>query len=135
MPDVTGRCCCGGVSYTLTGAKSAQCCHCSICRRVTGAPFISVTGVKPEQADVTLEDGIHLDTYATSSYLTRKRCSRCGAAVFNAVRLKNGMAFDNFMVGLLDDPSALARTHHIYYADRIVDVDDDLPKFDAFGRP
>ena len=132
---LTGRCHCGGVSFTITGARRSTCCHCSICRRVTGAPFIEIVGVRGEQSEVTVADGITLNEYATSDYLTRMWCSRCGAGVYNAVQLDGRPEYRNFMIGLVDDRSAIPRSHHIYYADRTADVGDDLPKFDAFGRP
>ncbi len=135
MVDVTGRCQCGGVSFEAKGLVRVTYCHCSICRRVTGAPFIAVAGTKPEQMSIALEDGVRLDTYDTSPVLTRHRCSRCGAAIYNHVHLDNGFTWANFMVPLMDDADALPRSHHIYYADRVVDVDDGLQKFDAFGRP
>ena len=133
--SISGRCHCGGISFSLINARGSLYCHCSICRRTTGAPFIAAVSVKPQDADLTCAEDVSLEAYATSSYLTRHRCSRCGSSIFNAIRMSNGVKLDNFMVGLLDEPSVPARTHHIYYADRIIDIEDGLPKFDGFGMP
>lgn len=134
MTTATGSCQCGGVSFTLHGASSTTACHCGLCRGTTGGVFILAAAVPADSAEITLAEGVTLQERATSHYLTRNRCSRCGAAIFNAIRSKR-MAVDNYMAALLDDPSLLPLTHHIYYADRVVDVDDDLPKFDGFGVP
>lgn len=134
-PPLTGRCHCGGVTFDLARARGSVYCHCSICRRTSGAPFIAAVTVKPNDAEVRCADGVELTPYASSSYLTRHRCSRCGAAIFNAIRMESGLAFDNFMVALVDNAQAPHPTHHIYYAERILDLDDGLPKFDAFGMP
>lgn len=134
MTTHSGSCQCGGVSFTLTDPGPGIACHCGKCRKTTGAAFIVATTVPGDSGAITLADGVTLDEFASSEYLTRRRCSRCGATVLNAVKLK-GRAFDNYMVTLLDDPSAIELSHHIYYADRVVDVSDDRPKFDAWGRP
>ena len=56
-------------------------------------------------------------------------------AIYNAIRTERFSA-DNVMLPLLTERDEHTRpTHHIYYADRVVDVPDDLPKFDGFGRP
>lgn len=80
-------------------------------------------------------DGAPLLERETSSYLTRHRCPDCGAAIYNAIRSSKFSA-DNFMLPLLGELDGEVRpTHHIYYADRVLDVDDGLPKFDRFGTP
>jgi|GEM_PF-6393556 len=132
---ITGQCGCGGVRFTLDSAKGKGACHCGVCRRTSGGVYIEWVTKRPESSALELADGVTLTELQTSSYLTRKSCSRCGASVVNRAALDNGYVGDNWMAALLDDPGAVPRTHHIYYADRIVDVDDGLPKFDAYGRP
>jgi hypothetical protein len=128
MVDVTGTCHCGGVSFRLTDVEFALCCHCSICRRATGAPFIAVAQAKVENADVTLAEGVELLGYETSEYLIRNRCSRCGAGIYNDLHMPSGYVSHNFMVALFDDPAAVPIDCHLFYADRVIDVDDDATK-------
>lgn len=111
----------------------AMYCHCSICRRSTGAPFIMVGLWAPDKVRIT--EGEPLAKQKTSDMLERHFCPDCGAAIFNAVRTARFDA-NNVMLPLLDERDDATRpTHHIYYADRVMDVPDELPKFDAFGRP
>lgn len=66
----------------------------------------------------------------TSSYLTRHACSRCGAAIHNRVQGRKRYV-DNVLTGLFDHRFAMDR--HIYYADRILDVADELPRHDGYA--
>ncbi|MFO0551931.1 MAG: GFA family protein [Polyangiaceae bacterium] len=128
-----GGCHCGRVRFALEGEPFAVAyCHCSICRRSSGAPFVFVGMWQPGQLEVL--GGEPLTERATSSYLKRRRCPDCGAAIYNAVSSAR-MQSVNVMLPLLDEKPNLRATHHIYYADRVVDVDDGLPKFDGFGMP
>lgn len=135
MVDLTGACHCGGVSFRLSDVEDALCCHCSICRRASGAPFIAVAPTRPENVELTLAEGVELLGYETSDDLVRSRCSRCGAAVYNDLHLPSGYVSHNFMLGLFDDPNAVPITRHLFYADRVVDIDDDAVRHTALpGR-
>lgn len=105
-------------------------CHCSVCRRSTGSPYIMVGFWDPARTRVV--EGVALLERATSSHLTRHRCPDCGAAIYNSVRSAR-ITSNNFFLPLVHALDDAARpTHHIYYADRLLDVDDRLPKFDGF---
>lgn len=43
-PNLTGSCLCGAVHYSVCGpAEHTTVCHCSDCRRASGAPFVAWT--------------------------------------------------------------------------------------------
>jgi len=134
MANYTGGCHCGHVKLELDGPPQAVCyCHCSICRKSSGAAFAFVGMWPPDKVRVV--EGEPLATRKTSDHLERHRCPSCGASIYNAVRTKR-FQFNNVLLPLLDErDDALKPTHHIYYADRVMDIPDDLPKFDAFGTP
>ena len=127
----TGLCACGNVQLALEGEPMAvMCCHCTTCQRSTGSPFAYVGLWNPEKT--TIEATSPLRTRQTSSYLTRHHCPDCGAAIFNAVRSER-MNSDNVMIPLIADRGdGLKPSHHIYYADRAIDMDGGLPTFDGF---
>lgn len=59
MSAIRGSCLCGGVKFEITGPLSSPLnCHCSICRRTTGAPFVA--------------------WFSSSEKGTRSFCARCG---------------------------------------------------------
>lgn len=133
MGSYQGACHCGAVTFSLEGPPNyAVYCHCSVCRRSTGAPFVMAGSWSPEA--LTMGEGATTASRATSSYLTRVRCAECGAALYNQIR-SGKMQAENVMLPLLEDRAGIEPTHHIYYADRVMDVADELPKFDAFGIP
>jgi hypothetical protein len=44
---LTGRCYCGAIRYEADGTPRDETnCHCSICRRTTGAPFVTWFSVR-----------------------------------------------------------------------------------------
>lgn len=131
MEPYRGACLCGRVRFALDGPPMMSAfCHCSICRRWTGAAFSMIGFWHPERC--SLESDGRLLERATSSHLTRFRCPECGTPIYNAVRTER-LVSNNFMLPLLDRLDEQNRpTCHIYYADRIADVADDLPRHDRF---
>jgi len=71
-----GRCFCGQVRYRASGNPHDETnCHCSICRRTSGAPFVAwFTVRKAEFAFVSGEPA----SFQSSAHGTRTFCSRCG---------------------------------------------------------
>ena len=131
MDPYQGACHCGRVNFALEGAPMmTACCHCSICRRWTGAAYSMIGFWKPENCRLTSE--LPLLERATSAWLTRFRCADCGTPLYNAVRTER-LTSNNFMLPLLGALDDLTRpTCHIYYADRIVEMADGLPRHDGF---
>lgn len=83
-----GECLCGAVSLHLQHDKpSMSACHCSMCRRWTGGPFMTL-----ECHTAPRIEGIeHVSTYASSEWAERGFCSRCGTHLF--YRLTQGEAY------------------------------------------
>lgn len=74
-----GKCLCGAVTLHIQHDKpSMSACHCSICRRWTGGPFMSIESHKAPHID-GLE---HVRTYASSEWAERGFCARCGTHLF-----------------------------------------------------
>src|SRR5690606_9066737 len=72
---LTGGCHCGFVRYTAAGKPSQETnCHCPICRRTTGAAFVSWFTVKPSEFAFTSGQPAR---YASSSKAERTFCPRC----------------------------------------------------------
>jgi hypothetical protein len=97
---VRAKCHCGLASYTCTIPTSAvplksAICSCTSCRRATGqlfATFVVIPGLP-------VPDVSALDSYASSTTLTRFFCPRCGASVIN----QEDDEWE-FAVGMLDIP-------------------------------
>lgn len=76
MPMLAGGCFCGSIRYQATGGPlSVTNCHCSMCRRATGAPFLTWFGVRA--GDFQIIKG-KPGRFKTSDHVTRSFCSCCG---------------------------------------------------------
>jgi len=129
---ITGRCLCAGTRFAFPAdaVTDAGYCHCSICRRSTGAPVL-VWAVVPTDR-VTLE-GAPLRRYRSSETGSRYFCGTCGAQVYFQM-FDHEMSFN---IGTLDDASAIVPTVHVCEADRLawLTIDDDLPRYDGTDAP
>lgn len=93
---LSGRCLCGAVHVSATIDKPVMdVCHCSICRRWSGAPMMAV-GVNGE---VKLEGEDSIGIYATSDWAERGFCRHCGTHLFYRLR---DLSHHALPVGLLE---------------------------------
>ena len=126
-------CNCGEVRFTLTGEPRVRgFCHCSDCRDLLDVPYHSVTAWNKEQVDVVAgADRITVFQHP-GKQMKRFFCSSCGETLFNSNakdwRVVSQMIIAKAYGGQL--PDALSAKSHFFYAGRVVDVDDDLPKHD-----
>jgi hypothetical protein len=73
---LNGGCVCGRIRYEAMGTPFHETnCHCSICRRTTGAPFVTWLSVaRPEFRIVSGEP----TRFRSTAKGTRSFCSQCG---------------------------------------------------------
>lgn len=93
----TGKCVCGAVTLRVRHNKpSMSACHCGICRRWGGGPFMTL-----ECHTAPRIEGIeHVRTYASSDWAERGFCAQCGTHLF--YRLTQG-EFYALPVGMFDE--------------------------------
>jgi GNAT superfamily N-acetyltransferase len=121
-----GGCFCGAVRYRIDAApRSVSHCHCTICRRTTGAPF--VTWATFPFAAVAL-DGAPAELHATARGV-RTFCAACGTAL--TIRMHADPEWVDVTVGSLDTPAEIVPESHIYIDDALawLHIDDTLPRF------
>ena len=146
MPGKTvyeGRCSCGTVRITATGKPRASgYCHCESCRRWHTAP-INAWAAWPGDA-VTITQGeeelIQFDAHrrrqfddqeVTSDQASangRCSCRRCGAGIMNRRSDERGSIII-YPSALIDSSFVHEPMIHIHYQERVLDVQDGLPKF------
>lgn len=74
---ITGGCFCGDNRFEINEpATDTHHCQCSICRRLQGAAFVTLS-LFPSSAFNWIKGG-NLDTFNSSSKVHRHRCKRCG---------------------------------------------------------
>lgn len=84
MTEAHGSCMCGQVKYAVLGLiVQIVACHCSLCRRMTGAAFSSYVVVKADQFAITHGQDM-LASYAVTERTTRHFCTICGTPIYNS---------------------------------------------------
>ena len=124
---LSGGCLCGDVRYEAgTGAFHETACHCSMCRRASGAPFVVWFSVP--RANFRWLQG-QATPYASSEHCIRSFCPRCGTQLtFEDARDPGEVGLTT---GSLDDPEQLPPHSHIYTDTQLewVKLADGLPRY------
>lgn len=123
-------CDCGKATMTARGEPELSLyCHCPSCRDLYSLDIASLTAWSDDNID--LPDDARLAVYKMADReMTRYACPDCGMTLYG--RHKPGMpvvphgVFRKANGGEL--PEALTPTMHLFYGDRVLDVDDDLQK-------
>ena len=113
---LSGGCHCGAVRYEVDGKPfHAALCHCSDCRRASGAPMVAWAAFA--DADFTVTKG-EAKTRNSSGQSLRSFCSDCGTGLwFRNQQHLPGLV--DIQIATLDDPEALPPAVHIQTAERI----------------
>jgi len=100
---LTGGCLCGGVRFQINEALGPiVCCHCSVCRRISGTAFASNASVQSESFHISSGEDL-VKEFQSSENTIRAFCSRCGSPVYG--RFISSPAVRRVRVGTLDsDP-------------------------------
>ena len=124
---LTGGCLCGAIRYDAgAGAYHESACHCSMCRRASGAPFVAWFSVP--RANLHWLRG-QPTRYASSAHGTRSFCSRCGTQLaFEDERSPHEV---DLTTCSLDEPERMPPQSHIYTDTQVtwVRLADGLPRY------
>jgi hypothetical protein len=129
---ISGSCLCGGVRYEIEEIIGpALNCHCSMCRKATGAAFRSRVAVSRKHFRWLTGEGL-LTYYVSSPGTRRTFCRICGstlASVFDDSPDTLGLA-----MGTLDDDPGIRPSCHVFVDSKAswVEITDELPQFDKF---
>jgi hypothetical protein len=122
-----GGCFCGYLRYEAAGRPfNETCCHCSMCRRSTGAPFVAWFSVRRTDFRLVAGEPTRL---RSSAHGTRSFCPRCGThIIFQSERWPDEIDVN---VASLDNPGAIAPKDHIYTSSKLdwLRLCDGLPEF------
>jgi len=130
------RCGCGAIEYEVAAEPlDAKLCHCRQCQSLHGAPF--QWAVIFHKRDVCFLRGIDKLYFYNSesgraghSLPCKLSCERCRSPIADEGRrmfLAFGPLFDFGFPPQV--PASFKPTCHIFYGARVMDVDDDIPKY------
>jgi hypothetical protein len=126
---VEGGCACGSIRYRGENRPDHETyCHCTICRKVSGAPVV---------AWITFPEGNFRFTrgqperYDSSDWAYREFCSRCGTQLTFHDKRDPGRV--DVTTSSLDDPGTFPPKDHIWVRSRIpwFEVADALPRYET----
>ncbi len=135
-PTYRASCFCGAVAFEVRADPvDAKICHCEACQSLHGAPF--QWAVIFHKEDVRFVRGLD-DLHFYNSELGRSEhilpcklsCNRCRSPLADEGRnmfLAFGPAFDFGHPPRV--PAAFRPTCHLFYGNRVIDVDDGTPKY------
>lgn len=122
-----GGCYCGAVRYEAAGTPfNETSCHCTICRRTTGAPFVAWFSVRREDFHFAAGPPTRFNSTAKAS---RSFCGRCGTQL----TFESGDTPDEIDISTasLDEPDAVPPLDHIWTRSKLswIRLADGLPEY------
>jgi hypothetical protein len=122
---LAGGCLCGAVRYRISAEpRSADYCHCRMCRRAAGVPVVARATVAIDAFAWTRGEPAG---YRSSPKAERFFCPACGTQL----ALHDEPGYLDVTLASLDDPEAVRPSYHIWTASRIAwfETADDLPRY------
>lgn len=126
-----GGCHCGAVRYEVSGSpKHVALCHCTDCRKSSGAPMVAWAAFGEDEFKVTKGEA---KTHNSSGQSMRSFCADCGTGLyFRNAEVLPGIV--DIQSATLDDPDAFPAQVHIQTADQIgwMDKAHELHRFERY---
>jgi hypothetical protein len=126
--SVTGSCLCGGVRYEVAdgGFGRVVNCHCSMCRKATGAAFRTRASVRPAAFRWLAGEEL-VSRYQSSPGEARTFCRVCGATLATFLGDKE----IGLPLGTLDDDPVVRPAAHLFVNSKAAwfEIADGLPQF------
>lgn len=103
-----GNCLCGSIKITAnTMSKNVGACHCGICRKWGGGPFMTVNC----GTDVVFDNEKEIGIFNSSEWAERGFCKQCGSHLF--YRLKETQQYF-IPAGIFDDVTSFEFDHQVF---------------------
>jgi hypothetical protein len=107
---INGACLCGGVKFEIDEARSLTYCHCSNCRKLSGAHVASYVHVDADQ--FRLLAGEHLiQSFESAPGSFRNFCRVCSSTVSGKAAYLTTVSIP---AGLLDDDPGVRPKLHVF---------------------
>ena len=127
---LAGSCRCGAVQYAVGDRFSyAVNCHCSDCRKTTGAAFKSFAGIESDRLSL-IQGEADVLIFGNPNAAHDVRCRICGSLLYSVVREGR---FVHVTLGTLVDAPSIRPTAHIFVGDKApwFTITDELPQHEG----
>jgi len=128
---IKGSCLCGGVGYEVEGPLFAMaCCHCTQCRKASGAEFATNASVSADGFRVVRGEAL-LAHFESSPGNLRVFCSRCGSPLFKRTESRPGQV--RLRLGCIDTEIDERPIGHVYVGEKPAwsRITDALPQYET----
>ncbi|MEO1510191.1 MAG: GFA family protein [Cyanobacteria bacterium J06633_23] len=116
----SGSCLCSAVSFTTSNfSKKVGACHCGMCRKWGGGPFMEVDC----GTDILFKGEENITVYNSSDWAERAFCKKCGSHLFYRLKESNQHMVP---VGLFDDQASFVFDTQVFI--------DKKPSFYSFAN-
>ena len=125
---LVGKCLCGAVEYSVADEfRYSLICHCSQCRRATGAANKPFAGIERTKLAITTGQTSLLRFGDEDDHDIR--CGKCGSFLYSVVR--DG-EYVHVALGSLVDSPTIRPSAHIFVGSKAEweTISDDLPQYD-----
>jgi len=125
MPQMSGSCLCGAVRFQTGGPPARiNICHCRMCRKASGAPYVAWASFAREDVVFTGKAPV---LRPSSEKAERGFCGDCGSAM---IWQRPGSAKIDLALGCFDEADALVPTEQIWTESRLkwLRLTDGLPQ-------
>ena len=129
---IKGKCACSKVQYQVSGDLVDYChCHCSICRKLHGAPFVVWGGIKREEFTCVSGES-SLKKYAFSDNADNYFCNDCGSRVWVDFKSESHMLY--ITLGTVDGDVDCPPGFHQFVGSKAAwfEICDDMPQYDGW---
>jgi len=109
--EVNGSCLCGKVEVQASASKDIGACHCDMCRKWSGGPYLGIDC----NTEVSFSGFENVSTFESSDWAERGFCSLCGTHLFYKFK-KNGQYI--MPVGLFGSSSKFNFDHQIFIEEK-----------------
>ena len=127
---LSGKCLCGTVRYEVKDEfHYALNCHCSNCRRATGAAFKPFAGIESGKLKIT--SGANQLLIYGGELAHDVHCGKCGSLLYSLVREAQ---FVHVTLGTLLDSPSIRPSAHIFVGSKAPwhTITDNLPQYEEF---
>jgi hypothetical protein len=128
---IKGSCACDGIRFEIEKVTAMTNCHCSVCRKTTGASFATYAHVRSGRFKLLSGEDLINSGYEWTPGHARSFCRRCGSPAPKFVE-STGMV--SVAAGLLNDDPGVRPSMHVFVSSKVpwVDLNDDLPKHEKW---
>lgn len=135
--EIKGACFCGANQLAITQpAVDSHHCHCSVCRRLQGAAFVTLS-IFPK-AGFRWTKGGDLQSFSSSDQVHRNRCKLCGSPLtIDLDALPDLIAVSRACIDPAADTGHPAETErHAFWPDRVpwLTLNDNVRKAQGFDK-